>query len=365
MHRRMSVSNLLLPGLIAVLLGLDLGFHLVPTIKGDPNAVPVTIESLATPTTAWPTTTTAPVRPPSPAPTTPASTEPTSATPPTLPLTTPTTTPLSAPTTTPPTVSALAHDPALAPLPALIVSDPTAVGLRSAARVTSIGNGPRPSGWVQSYVRPGGLPADLMIAVGGDDVRWAGIDARPGEIGGQPLLEQAVTDGPRRLSLEIGGRPVSISALGLTDGELAFVLSGLSVQASSAGVNVGHLPADMQLVASAPGPTATATAYRTNYSGDGWFVELNVDAAVPLVADPVEPARGTDVELRPVGPSPAIVTEIADTGDGGSWYLLSWWRPEGVHVSMLGRGLSLDQTLVLAASVRPATADEWAHVAQA
>ena len=357
MHHRMTVSNLLLPGLIAVLLGMDLGFHLVPAIKGDPNAVRATIDSLATPTiAATPTTPVVPVVPPAPAPTTPTSTEPGSATPTTNPTT---------PTTVAPATGAVAKDPALAPLPALIISDPMAVGLRSAARVTSIGNGPRPSGWVQSYVRPGGLPADMMIAVGGDDLRWAGIDARPGEIGGQPLLEQAVTDGPRRLSLEIAGRPVSISALGLTEGELAFVLSGLSVQVSQAGVTVGHLPADMQLVASAPGPAATPAAYRTNYSGDGWFVELNVDAAVPLVADPVEPARGTDVKVRPVGPSPAIVTEIADSGDGSSWYLMSWWRPEGVHVWMLGRGLSLDQTLVLAASVRPATADEWAHVAQA
>ena len=350
--RRPSFSNLLLPGVLAVLLGIDAGLHIAPLVKGDPERWPVAIDALAAPTTAAPpvvptagTTTVGTT-------TVGTTTVGTTTAPPAPPTTVPVTTAL-------PVVSVGVHDPTLGVLPALVIGDPRALGTRATARVSSLGAVPRPSGWVQSYVRAGGLRSDLMIAVGGGDPRWSGVDVRAGQLGDQPVLVQEVSGGPRRVSLEIGGRPVSLSASGLSDAELTAVLAGLRLQPTAPGAVVTTLPAEMELVASAPGPLATPVTYRANYAGPDWFVELNVDAAAPLVADPLDPAADADVELRTVGDSRAVATEIADAGDGQPWHLVSWWRPDGVHVSMLARGMSLDRAIELAASVRPATPGEW------
>jgi hypothetical protein len=244
-------------------------------------------------------------------------------------------------------------------LPPLVIADPVALAGRSAARVSAIGDAARPSGWVQSYVRDGEPRAELLVMVDGDDPRWEGIDGHEATVGDQPVLEQAVTDGPRRVRFEVGGRVVAVSALGLTDAELADVVTGLTLAPSQPTAVPGHLPAGMVLVASAPGPLATAVAYRTNYAGDGWFVEMNVDAAVPLAADPASPGDDAPVEVHPVGGAPAMLTEVPGAASDSSWYLLSWWRPEGVHVSLLTQGLSRERVVELAGTVRLATPQEW------
>ncbi len=326
--RPLTPSNLVLPAVIAVMLGLLVGFEIAPAFQGGgPGAASVDGLSL--------------YRPPSTVVVTPPSVEGDGAV---------------------PIASSAVDDPALDGLPALVIGDADVLSARAPARVSTVSLDDRPRGWVASYITPGDRRTEVLVAGDGDDPRWAGRSHTTADIGGVAVVIAESSDGATHVTFETAGRLTGVSTVGLDRAALTAVVTSLAAHGVAALPR--RLPAGLELVGVGRGTPVTRTSYRARYERDDWYVELRVDAASPLAADPaVAAGQPTSVQLAAVGSSTAVVRAIgADGGDttgAQAWYEVTWWNGAGAHITLLSRGATLSRVLELARSVRPAAPTEW------